>query len=118
MSREAVTHYPIEIPDRTAILTEFRTDAECKDLLFRMRDEVVQKSDALKGAQAEIESINQTVKVKIESADRNLEESLQLKQQAWDAFCDIFDENRFLEVLGGALLETGGVLIKLEDFTI
>ena len=75
-SPEAVTHDPIEIHGIPAILTEFRTDAKRDDLIFGMRDEVVQQSDALKEAQAETEAIPKTVEVQIESAVSNLVESL------------------------------------------
>ena len=45
-------------------------------------------------------------------------ETLQLQQQAQNALRNIFDDNRYLEILGGALLETRGVMKKLEDITI
>ena len=41
-SPETVTHDPIDIEDSIEILTEFRTDTERDDLIFRMDDEVRQ----------------------------------------------------------------------------
>ena len=60
----------------------------------------------------------QPVEVQIESEVSNLLEFLQLQEKTHDTLRKIFNDNSYVETLGGALLETRGVMKKLKDRTI
>ena len=64
---EVANQDSIEIPDDSAPIEKLENDEERDDLIIHTHDELIQQSDIIKYAQADIEAIPKTVEVQIES---------------------------------------------------